>query len=71
VQAYKADLVFCYKILHNLVHLNSNELLTLSENTHLDGNKFKLVEPKSVSVRVSNFCINPVVNIWNSLHCYC
>jgi ribonuclease P/MRP protein subunit RPP40 len=63
----KADLVFCYKILHNLVDVNSNELFTLSQNTHLRGNKFKLVKPKSVSVRDSNFFVNRVVNIWNSL----
>ena len=63
----KADLVFCYKILHNLVDVNSKELFTLSQNTHLRGNKFKLVKPKSVSVRDSNFYVNRIVNIWNSL----
>jgi hypothetical protein len=62
----KADLVFCYKILHNLVDVNSKELFTLSQNTHLRGNKFKLVKPKSVSVRDANFFVNRVVNIWNS-----
>jgi hypothetical protein len=67
VQAIKAGLVFCYKILHNLVDVNSKEFFTLSQNTHLPGNKFKLVKPKSVSVRDSNFYVNPVVNIWNSL----
>jgi hypothetical protein len=40
---------------------------TLSQNTHLRGNKLKLVKPKSVSVRDSNFCVNRIVNIWNSL----
>jgi hypothetical protein len=49
------------------VNINSNELSTLSQNTHLRGNKFKLVNPKSVSVRDSNFFVNRVVNIWNSL----
>jgi hypothetical protein len=63
----KADLLFCYKILHNLVDVNSKELVTLSQNTHLRGNKFKSVRPKSVSVRDGNFFVNRVVNIRNSL----
>jgi hypothetical protein len=40
---------------------------THSQKTHLRGNKFKLVKPKSVSVRDSNFYVNRIVNIWNSL----
>jgi hypothetical protein len=40
---------------------------TLFQNTHLRGNKFKLVKPKSVSVRDSNFYVIRIVNIWNSL----
>jgi hypothetical protein len=31
----KADLAFFNKVLHNLVDVNSNELFTLSQNTHL------------------------------------
>jgi hypothetical protein len=49
------------------VDVNSTELFILSQNTHLRGNKFKLVEPKSVSVRDSNFFANRVVDIWNPL----
>jgi hypothetical protein len=48
------------------VDVKSNELFTLSQNTHLHGNK-KLVKPKSVSVRDYNFFVKRVVNIWNSL----
>jgi hypothetical protein len=48
------------------VDVNSKELFTFSQNTHLRGNKFKLVKPKSVSVRDSNFYVNRIVNIWNS-----
>jgi hypothetical protein len=53
--------------MHNLVDVNSKELFALSHNTHLRGNKFKLVEPISVSVRDSNFYVNRIINIWNSL----
>ena len=63
----KADLVFCYKLLHNLVDVNCNEFFTLSQNTHLRGNRFKLVKSKFASVRDANFFVNCVVNIWNSL----
>jgi hypothetical protein len=49
------------------VNINAKELFTLSQNTHLHGHKFKLVKPKSVSVRDANVFVNRVVNIWNSL----
>jgi hypothetical protein len=42
--------------------VNSKELFTLSQNTHLRGNNFKLVTPKSVSVLDANFFVNRVVN---------
>jgi hypothetical protein len=63
----KADLLFFYKLLHNIIDVNSNEFFTLSQNTHLRGNEFKLVKPKPVSVRDADFFVNRVVNIWNSL----
>jgi hypothetical protein len=54
-------------MIYNLVDVNSKELFTLSQNTHLRGDKFKLVKLKSVSVRDYNFYVNRIVNIWKSL----
>ena len=63
----KTDLVFCYKLIHNLVDVDTKQFVTLSQNTQLRGNKFKLVKPQSVTVRDANFFSNRVVNIWNAL----
>ena len=63
----KADLILCYNLLHHRVETNFNKFFTLSENTQLRGNKFKLVKSKFASVRDANFFANRVVNIWNAL----
>lgn len=63
----KTDLVFCYNLLHHRVETDFNKFFTLSTNTQLRGNKFKLVKPKFTSVRDANFFTNRVVNIWNAL----
>lgn len=63
----KADLVFCYKLIHGLVDITSAKFITLSCNTHLRGNQFKLVKPRFTSVRDANFFVNRVINIWNCL----
>jgi hypothetical protein len=50
------------------VGVNSKELFTLLKiRIYVVTTKFKLVKPKSVSVRDSNFYVNRIVNIWNSL----
>jgi hypothetical protein len=46
---------------------NSNELFTVFHKTHLHGNKFKLVKPKSVSVGDSNFFFKIVSSIFETL----
>ena len=63
----KADLVFCYKLIHGLVNINATKFFTLSSNTQLRGHQFKLVTPRSVSVRDAHFFSNRVVDIWNRL----
>ena len=51
----KADLLFCYKLVHRLVDIKSDDFITLSHNTHLRGNQFKLVKPIITSARDANF----------------
>ena len=57
----KADLVFCYKIIHGLLKINATKFFTLSSNTHLRGNQFKLVKPRSASVRDANFFLTELL----------
>jgi hypothetical protein len=59
--------VFCYKLIHELVNIDATKFFTLASNTQLRGNQFKLVKPRSVSVRDANFLSDRVVNIWNRL----
>jgi hypothetical protein len=63
----KTDLIFCYKLIHGHVNMHSDNFFTRSVNTHLRGNSFKLVKPRSASVREANFFSHRVVDIWNSL----
>jgi hypothetical protein len=57
----KAGLVFCCVLLHKLVDVKSKEMFPLSQNTNLRGNRFKLVKPKSASVRNNNLFVNRVI----------
>ena len=59
--------MFCYKLIHGLVNINDAKYFTFSSNTQLHGNQFKLVKPRSVSVREGIFFSNRVVDIWNCL----
>jgi hypothetical protein len=63
----KFDLVFCFKLLHGLVDVNTNDFVVLSHNNNLRGNQYKLVKPIATSTRDANFFSNRIVNIWNSL----
>ena len=66
----KADLVLCYKLLHGLTNIKSDDFIVLSPNVNLRGNQFKLVKPMITSARDKNFFCNRVINIWNSLPDY-
>jgi ribonuclease P/MRP protein subunit RPP40 len=66
----KADLLFCYKLLHGLIDIKSDDFIVLSRNINLRGNQLKLVKPTITSARDANFFCNGVINIWNSLPDY-
>jgi hypothetical protein len=63
----KFDLVFCFKLLHGLIDVNTNDFVVLSHNNNLRDNQYKLVKPITTSARDANFFSNRIVSIWNSL----
>jgi hypothetical protein len=64
---FKADLLFCYKLLHGHVDIKSDYFIVRSPNVHLRGNQYKLAKPTITSARDANFFCNRVINIWNCL----
>ena len=60
------DLIWSYKILFVLVHLNSDHFFKLSPN-QTRGHGFKLYKQFSSSTVRSSFFAQRVVNVWNSL----
>ena len=49
------DLVFCYKIVFGIVHINSDDLFTFSTVAHTRGHGYKLYKPRCVSSVRRNF----------------
>jgi len=59
------DLMYCYKIVFGLVTVNMNDFFEFRSTTKTRGHAYKLFKPRC-SVR-SNFFVERVVNVWNSL----
>ena len=63
----KADLMFCYKLLHGLIDIKTDDFITFSCNSNLRGNRYKLAKSLTTTTRDANFYSNRIVNIWNDL----
>ena len=63
----KVDFLFCYKLLHGLVDIKSDDFVIRLPNINLRGNQYKLAKPMITSARDANFFCSGVVNIWNCL----
>jgi len=62
------DLVFCYKIVFDIVHINSDDLFTFSTVAHTRGHGYKLYKPRLCKSSVRrNFFIERIINVWNFL----
>ena len=63
----RADLILCYKILHGLVLLSSDDFFTIVCNRATRGHSYKLFLPESrVDCRKRFFAVR-IVRVWNSL----
>jgi len=58
------DLVFCYKIVFGIVHINSDDLFTFSTVAHTRGHGYNLHGVSSVR---RNFFNERIINAWNFL----
>ena len=75
LRALRADLILCYKILHGLVLLSSDDFFTIVRNRATRGHGYKLFLPESrVDCRKRFFAVR-VVRVSKSLlrptHCRC
>ena len=62
------DLVMLYKILNNLVDIDSEQLFTFKESRYdLRGNSLTLNKPKTATNTAFNFFTSRVVRLWNAL----
>ena len=62
----RTHLIWCYKILFGLVHLNADHLFQLRYNQSR-GHRFKLYKQFSSSNTRSSFFTQRVINVWNNL----
>ena len=63
------DLVFCYKIVFGLVHVNCDDFFTFATVANTRGHDYKLYKPyRSSNLRKKfQFFTDRVINVWNSL----
>ena len=60
------DLLYCYKIVFDLVNVNFDDFFALSTNANTGGHKYKLFKPRCTAcIRQKNF-VDRVINVWNA-----
>jgi len=61
------DIIFTYKILFGLIHMNCNDMFAFNNFTVTCGHSYKpYAKTSRINVR-HNFFYNRVVNVWNRL----
>jgi ribonuclease P/MRP protein subunit RPP40 len=63
----KADLIFCYKLLHGQIDVQTDDFVVLANSINLRGNRYKLAKSIITMTRDANFYSNRIVNTWNDL----
>ena len=63
----RADLTMCYKIINNLVCIDTPLFFRHSNTGYTRGNGIKLKKNHIASARDGHFFANRIINIWNSL----
>jgi len=63
----RADLILCYKLLHGLVSLSSEDFFTIVRNHATSGHTFKLFLSESRVNCRQHFFVVRIVTVWNSL----
>ena len=62
-----ADLLWCYKIVFNVVDISTEEFFCHNTCSYTRGHPFKLFKKRPVSSTMENFFSDRVVNVWNAL----
>jgi len=61
------DLLWCYKIVFNVVDISTEEFFCHNTCSYTRGHPFKLFKKRPVSSTRANFFSDRVVNVWNAL----
>ena len=61
------DLLYCYKIVFDLVNVHFDDFFALSTNTNTRGHKYKLYKPRCTASIRQKFFVDRVINVWNAL----
>ena len=69
IRRLQADLLMCYKMLHQSVDLRQGDFFTMSSITKMRGNSFKIVPNYRINVHVIYFSVR-ITNVWNRLSDY-
>jgi len=63
----RADLIMCYKILHQSVDLHQEDFFTMSSIIKTRGNSYKLMVPNSRINARANYVSVRIINVWTRL----
>jgi hypothetical protein len=63
----RADLIFCFKIVHNLISLNMTDFFVFDNYNKTRGHNLKLRVSTFKTTLRQNFFPNRIVPVWNSL----
>ena len=61
------DLLWCYKIVFNVVNISADEFFSRSSCSYTRGHPYKLFKKRPVSSTRANFFSDRVINAWNAL----
>ena len=61
------DVLLVYRIMFDMVRLNSNKFFGLRNQPHLRGHKYVINKQRCSNTRKDNFFSNRIVNSWNNL----
>jgi len=63
------DLIYCYKIVFSLIHLQASDFFEMAPLSTTRGHSYKLYKKRSSATVRCTFFSERVVNAWNNLPC--
>jgi len=64
---HRVDLIYAYKLFHNMPDMDSSSLFTIRSTSLTRGHNFKIYKPHATCLPRRHFFLIRVVNDWNEL----